>query len=44
MKIDLSREESIRIHPKRHPITMNYTVGCDADGSLTAVQCTIMGD
>jgi len=40
----LTREESIRIHPKRHPITMEYTVGCDADGRLTAVKARMIGD
>ena len=44
VKITLSREESIRIHPKRHPITMHYTVGCDADGHLTAVKARMIGD
>ena len=38
VRIALSREESIRIHPKRHPLTMTYTVGCDAEGRLTAVE------
>ncbi|MBL8144642.1 MAG: selenium-dependent xanthine dehydrogenase [Acidobacteria bacterium] len=40
----LSREESIRIHPKRHPITMHYTVGCDVNGRLTAVRARMLGD
>jgi xanthine dehydrogenase molybdenum-binding subunit len=44
VKITLNREESIRIHPKRHPITMDYTVGCDADGRLTAVRARMVGD
>ena len=44
VKITLSREESIRIHPKRHPITMEYTVGCDAEGRLTAVRARMVGD
>ena len=43
-RITLNREESIRIHPKRHPITMDYTVGCDADGRLTAVRARMIGD
>jgi len=43
-RITLSREESIRIHPKRHPITMEYTVGCDAEGHLTAVKARMIGD
>jgi CO/xanthine dehydrogenase Mo-binding subunit len=30
VKLTLTREQSIRMHPKRHPITMTYTVGCDA--------------
>jgi xanthine dehydrogenase molybdenum-binding subunit len=44
VKLTLSREESIRIHPKRHPITMEYTVGCDAEGRLTAVRARMVGD
>jgi CO/xanthine dehydrogenase Mo-binding subunit len=40
----LTREQSIRMHPKRHPITMTYTVGCDADGRLTAVKADMIGD
>jgi xanthine dehydrogenase molybdenum-binding subunit len=44
VRIALNREESIRMHPKRHPLTMDYTVGCDADGRLTAAQIKILGD
>jgi len=44
VKLTLSREESIRLHPKRHPITMHYTVGCDAEGRLTAVEARMVGD
>jgi len=44
VKLTLNREESIRIHPKRHPMTLDYTVGCDADGHLTAVRARILGD
>ncbi len=40
----LTREQSIRLHPKRHPIAMTYTVGCDADGRLTAVKAHMVGD
>ncbi len=40
----LSREQSIRFHPKRHPITLAYTVGADADGTLTAARVRIVGD
>ena len=44
VKLALSREESIRLHPKRHPITMHFTVGCDDDGRLTAVKARMVGD
>ncbi len=44
VRIALNRDESIRMHPKRHPLTMTYTVGCDADGRLTAAKVNILGD
>ncbi len=44
VKLTLSREESLRLHPKRHPIKMTYTVGCDAEGHLTAVRAFMVGD
>jgi xanthine dehydrogenase molybdenum-binding subunit len=44
VKLTLSREESIRIHPKRHPIEMEYEVGCDREGRLTAVRARLLGD
>ncbi len=44
VKLVLSREESIRLHPKRHPIRCDYTVGCDAEGRLTAVRARMVGD
>jgi xanthine dehydrogenase molybdenum-binding subunit len=44
VKVVLTREQSIRMHPKRHPMTLHYTVGADADGHLTAVRARIVGD
>jgi len=44
VKLTLSREESIRMHVKRHPLRMTYTVGCDRRGRLTAVRARIIGD
>ncbi len=44
VRIELNREESILMHPKRHPLTMTYTVGCDADGRLTAAKVDMLGD
>ncbi len=43
-KITLNREESIRLHPKRHPIRMDYEAGCDAEGHLTFVKASMVGD
>ncbi len=44
VKITLSREESLLMHPKRHPIRMEYQAGCDADGGLTAIKVRMIGD
>jgi len=44
VKCTLSREESFFIHPKRHPIRMEYWVGCDDDGMLTALKARMIGD
>ena len=44
VKLSLSREESIRMHPKRHGLQLEYTMGCDAEGRLTAVKARIVGD
>jgi selenium-dependent xanthine dehydrogenase len=40
----LSRGDSLRFHVKRHPFWLDYTVGCDAEGHLTAVRARIVGD
>jgi xanthine dehydrogenase molybdenum-binding subunit len=42
--LTLSRAESLAFHPKRHPLTMTYTVGCTSDGRLTGVRARIVGD
>ena len=44
VKLTLSREESLRFHVKRHPLTMTYTVGCDAQGQLLGLRARIVGD
>jgi selenium-dependent xanthine dehydrogenase len=44
VKCTLSREESLLIHPKRHPIEMEYWAGCDADGRLTGLKVRAVGD
>jgi len=40
----ISRRESLRLHPKRHAMTLDYEVGCDAEGRLVAVRARIVGD
>ncbi len=44
VKCTFSREESLLVHTKRHPIRMEYTAGCDADGNLTALRARMIGD
>ena len=44
VKCTLSREESLRMHAKRHPIELEYWAGCDADGQLTALKVRGIGD
>ncbi len=44
VKITLSRQESLRFHSKRHPLWMEYSVGCDRVGRLVAVKARIVGD
>ncbi|HSN77782.1 MAG TPA: selenium-dependent xanthine dehydrogenase [Anaerolineae bacterium] len=44
VKVKLTRDESIRMHPKRHPMWLDYEVGCDAAGKLTFVHARIVGD
>ena len=44
VKCTLSREESLLMHAKRHPIRMEYWVGCDESGKLTAVKSRMIGD
>ena len=44
VRCTLSREESLLLHSKRHPIRMAYRAGCDADGRLTALWARMIGD
>ena len=44
VKVLLTREESIIMHPKRHPLEMDYTLGCDSKGQLTFLKARIIGD
>ncbi len=44
VKVRLTRDESIIMHPKRHPIWMDYTIGCDENGMLTFCKGRFVGD
>ncbi|MFC2094066.1 selenium-dependent xanthine dehydrogenase [Bacteroidota bacterium] len=44
VKVLLTRDESIIMHPKRHPIKMNYTLGCNKEGKLTVLRADMLGD
>jgi aldehyde oxidoreductase len=42
--LTLTREESLKFHPKRHPLTMEYTIGADGEGRLIGIRARIVGD
>ncbi len=44
VKVLLSRQESIMVHPKRHAMEMEFTTACDENGMLTAMKGTIVSD
>ncbi|MDH4362559.1 MAG: molybdopterin-dependent oxidoreductase [Acidimicrobiia bacterium] len=44
VKCTLTRDQSLRIHAKRHPIRIETWAGCDADGRLTAMKSRMVGD
>ena len=44
VKVKLTRDESILIHPKRHAAWMEFTTGCDENGYLTAMKAVVVTD
>jgi aldehyde oxidoreductase len=42
--LSLTREESIIMHPKRHPVFMEIKLGCDKNGKINALKLRAMGD
>ncbi|HHH54338.1 MAG TPA: selenium-dependent xanthine dehydrogenase, partial [Bacteroidetes bacterium] len=44
VKLSLTRSESIRLHPKRHPVFMDMEVGADENGKLVALRLRAVGD
>ena len=44
VKVKLTRQESILIHPKRHPFWMDFTMGCDENGIIQGVKASVISD
>ena len=44
VKVKLSRAESLLIHPKRHSMEMDFTLGCDEQGNILGVQAAVYTD
>ncbi len=44
VKVRFSRAESLAYHVKRHPMEIEMTLGCDADGHLTGLRARIVAD
>lgn len=44
VKVTLTREESLFVHPKRHPMEMEMTTGCDKNGKLTGMRLRLIAD
>ena len=44
VKVKLSRPESILVHPKRHPMEMDFTLGCDENGIIQGVKAVVHSD
>lgn len=43
-KMKLTRQESILVHPKRHPMDMDFTLGCDENGIIQGLKATVIAD
>ena len=44
VKVKLTRAESILIHPKRHPMEMEFSIGCDENGIIQGVAAEVIAD
>ncbi|MBW1649911.1 MAG: selenium-dependent xanthine dehydrogenase [Deltaproteobacteria bacterium] len=44
VKVKLNRFESIKMHPKRHPMQMEYKLSADKEGKFTGLYARIIGD
>lgn len=44
VKVKFTRQESIMYHTKRHPMEMDFTVGCDENGILQGLVAKLISD
>ena len=44
VKVKLTRPESLLIHPKRHPMEMEFSIGCDENGIIQGVAAEVIAD
>jgi aldehyde oxidoreductase len=44
VRVHLNRDESILMHPKRHPVWMDVRIACDNNGKFTALTLSAIGD
>jgi aldehyde oxidoreductase len=44
VRVHLNRDESIIMHPKRHPVWMEISLACDTNGKFTALRLNALGD
>ena len=44
VKVKLSRAESLLVHPKRHPMDMEFTLGCNELGEIQGVYAEVFAD
>lgn len=44
VKMKLTRQESMQLHPKRHPMDVTMTTACDGNGILVGMKCEVVSD
>jgi len=44
VKLTFTRQESLMVHPKRHPFETTVEMGCDENGHLTALKAYVIAD
>ncbi len=44
VKLHLTRKDSLRMHPKRHPVYMDMKLAANKNGKLTGIQLYAVGD